>query len=425
MKVKNIKITDLRNIEIFEGKLGDWNVLEGKNGSGKSTVIDAIFWAIRGKTYFNSDPFRLVKHDKEKAIINLVLEGENREIIINRIFTQPTEGEAKGYDTLRVVDTSGASLGQKELNAFFSSFTIDPLHIARQKPKDQIETIKEIAGVDTTAIEEDARVIYDKRTEENRELTRLKNIVTEYAGVEKVEEISVKDLIAERDRKQEENRKYENCEADIRDDKEAIEENIEKINRLKDNINDLEGENKEIKLNLEKSEENKKNLTLNNLSEITEKINKSEEINENARKYKEKQENIGKLQKQQEICTKLDTTYKETLDRREKIIKDSNIPEYITFDKTAGVLVHNIAFSQLNTAEQIKTSIQLGSILTPELKILHIKDGSLLDEDTLKEVKKIVEEHGYQILIERVGEDDQATIVMREGVQIVNGGKAE
>ena len=152
MKVKNIKITDLRNIEIFEGKLGDWNVLEGKNGSGKSTVIDAIFWAIRGKTYFNSDPFRLVKHDKEKAIINLVLEGENREIIINRIFTQPTEGEAKGYDTLRVVDTSGASLGQKELNAFFSSFTIDPLHIARQKPKDQIETIKEIAGVDTTAI---------------------------------------------------------------------------------------------------------------------------------------------------------------------------------------------------------------------------------------------------------------------------------
>jgi len=43
MKVKNIKITDLRNIELFEDSLGNWNVITGKNGSGKSTIIDAIF----------------------------------------------------------------------------------------------------------------------------------------------------------------------------------------------------------------------------------------------------------------------------------------------------------------------------------------------------------------------------------------------
>lgn len=90
MKIKQLKITDLRNIEIFEGEFSDWNVIGGKNASGKSTVIDAIFFAIVGKTYSTSEPCRLVKHDKEKAVITLTLEGKDREIVITRQFTKAT-----------------------------------------------------------------------------------------------------------------------------------------------------------------------------------------------------------------------------------------------------------------------------------------------------------------------------------------------
>jgi hypothetical protein len=304
------------------------------------------------------------------------------------------------------------------LNKFFSSFTIDPLQIARQKPKDQIETIKEIAGIDTSKIEAEALEIYNKRTDENRELTRLKGVVSEYAGVEKVEEVSVTELIAERDRKQHENaeiERYENkkgmINGGIKDAEDQLEEAKQLIATLEQDIKDYNDQIKECDEYLEKHKEH-------DLEEITANINKSEETNENARKYKEKEENIGKLQKQQEVHDALDTKYKETLAKREKLIADSDIPNYISFDKNAGVLVNNIPFTQLNTAEQIKISIQLGSILTPELKVLHIKDGSLLDQKTMEEVQKIVKEHDYQILIERVGESDQGTITMREGVKI-------
>jgi DNA repair exonuclease SbcCD ATPase subunit len=418
MKVKNLKITDLRNIEIFEGELADWNVITWKNGSGKSTVIDAIFWAIKGKTYFDSDPFRLIKKEKDQAVINLTLEGQNREIIINRSFTKPTEANPKGYDTLRIVDTSGAKITQKELNTFFSSFTIDPLHIARQKPKDQIDIIKEVAGIDTTEIEEKARETYDKRTIENRELTRLKWVVSEYEGVEEVKEVSVSDLIAERDKKQAENKEIGDLETDISVKKENITKAESEIEELKKKIENLEEGKKANTKILWELEEKLKNSKKHDLTEITEKINKSEEINEKARKYKEKLENIKKFDKQKEVCDALDKKYKDQLQAREDLIKNSNLPDYIDFDKNAGVLVNNIPFSQLNTAEQIKVAIQLGAILTPELKVLHIKDGSLLDEDTLKVVKEVVEAHDYQILIERVGEEDLGTITMREGVKI-------
>lgn len=417
MKVKNLKITDLRNIEIFEGELGDWNVIWGKNASGKSTVIDAIFWAIRGKTYFDSDPFRLVKHDKEKAVINLVLEGKNREIIINRTFTAPTEGEPKGYDTLRIVDTTGEKLGQKELNAFFSSFTIDPLFIARQKPKEQIEAIKEVAGIDTSEIEAKALETYDKRTVENRELTRLKWVLTEYDNVEEVQEVSVSDLIAERDKKQQENAEIYDLEVQVSTKKGKIKTSEEKIDELKAEIKRLEGVIFQDEKDLKDLEEKLKKSEKHDLEEITEKINRSEEINEKARKYKEKLENSKKYEAQKKVCDDLDKLYKDQLQAREDLIKNSKLPEYISFSKDAGVLVNEIPFNQLNTAEQIKVAIQLGAILTPELKILHIKDGSLLDEDTLKIVKEVVEAHDYQILIERVGEEALDTIIMREGVK--------
>jgi len=297
--------------------------------------------------------------------------------------------------------------------------------MGRQKPKDQIEIIKEVAGIDTTAVEEEARKIYEDRTIENRELSRLKGVVSEYAGVEEVKEVSVSDLIAERDQKQKENNELYDLEVEVSTKKGEIQDANDKIDELKEEIKRLEGKNFQAEKDLKDMETKLEKGEKHNLEEITEKINKSEEINENARKYKLKKENLEKYNKQEELCTGLDTKYKDKLAEREALIKDSNLPDYIDFDKNAGVLVNNVPFTQLNTAEQIKVSIQLGSILTPELKVLHIKDGSLLDEDTLKEVQEIVEKHDYQILIERVGEEEIGTITMREGVKITNEGKAK
>jgi len=199
MKIKNIKIQDLRNIEIFESEFGDWNMICGKNGAWKSTIVDAIFGAIKWKKYFESDPFRLVKHDSEKAVMTLTLEWKDKEIVINRVFSKPTESQPKGYDTLKIVDNSGEKLSQKDLDAFFSSFTIDPLFIAKQKPKEQIEIIKEVAGIDTADLEAEAVAVYEQRTIENRELSRLNLVVAGFWEIEEIEGVNVVDLMKTKD----------------------------------------------------------------------------------------------------------------------------------------------------------------------------------------------------------------------------------
>lgn len=411
MKIKELKISDLRNIEIFEGEFSDWNIIGGKNASGKSTVIDAIFFAIVGKTYTSSDPCRLVKHEKDKAIITLTLEGHDREIVITRQFTKATEGNDTGYDYMKVADSEGGKLTQKDLNALLSSFTIDPLYISRLKPKQQIEVIKEIAGIDTSKVEEEAREIYDERTIENRELKRLEGVLSSFSGVKKTEAVDISKLIQEKDEKEAENKQLQDDEAEVstlRNQKTTIEEEIGR----------LQAELKTVEKELTMKSKDLEGRTHQDVTELTTQISNAESINAEARKWEGKQKAFKEVQDQTEKAGALDLKYKEKLAERETIIKSSNLPEYIDFDKDEGVLVNGIPFSQLNTAQQIETSIKLASILTPELKVLHIKDGSLLDMDSLEEVKKVVEASGYQILIERVGEEAVDTIVMKEGKRV-------
>ena len=51
----------------------------------------------------------------------------------------------------------------------------------------------------------------------------------------------------------------------------------------------------------------------------------------------------------------------------------------------------------------------------PKLKVLLIKDGSLLDEDNLKLISEMAEEADAQLWIERVGIDSNTTVIMEDG----------
>lgn len=427
MKIKNIKIDNLRNVEIFEWDFWEWNVISGDNGAGKSTVIDGIFGAIRGKTYFWVEPCKLIKIWEDSAKIQLTIWDEQRDLEITREFTPWTEKKAWGYDKLTVKDSKGWPLDQKTLTSFFWAFTIDPLLLARQTPKAQIDTVKDIAKIDTSEVEKQAKEFYEQRTIENREEKRLLWLIA--SEPEKVEEVSLQDLLKEKQKVEDHNAVIHWLNVGIERNEEWIMNCEERIKDYQKQIKEFEESIEDEKAAIEVKKENQENFRKeikdkweNNpelLEKISEKIKNSEDVNAKARKYKEFIDNKKKHTEQKTKCDTLTEKYEEKLKERETIIKKANLPEWVWFDKNIWVTVNWIPFTQLNTAEQIKVSIWIASGLAPELKVLHIKDWSLLDNKTLEEVKKICSDSDYQILVERVWEDeDLSTIVMREWQRI-------
>ena len=72
--------------------------------------------------------------------------------------------------------------------------------------------------------------------------------------------------------------------------------------------------------------------------------------------------------------------------------------------------------TQASTARKIRVSTALLMALKPELRVLLVREGSLLDEDARAALEADAKEHGFVVLMECVGED-----VAGGGVVIENG----
>ena len=54
-------------------------------------------------------------------------------------------------------------------------------------------------------------------------------------------------------------------------------------------------------------------------------------------------------------------------------------------------------------------------MLNPELKVIRITDGSLLDDSNMKVVEKMAKKNGYLVILEKVGEKEDTKFIIKEG----------
>jgi hypothetical protein len=74
-----------------------------------------------------------------------------------------------------------------------------------------------------------------------------------------------------------------------------------------------------------------------------------------------------------------------------------------------------VPFEQASTAEQLRASTAIAMAANPSLRVLRVKDGSLLDDDSMKLLAEMAAREDFQLWIERVGTEGGVGIVMENG----------
>lgn len=107
MSLTRLLIKDFRNIENADLALSPgFNFLVGANGSGKTSVLEAIYTLGHGRAFRSLQPGRVIRHEQEAFVLHGRLQGEERETSIG--LTKDKQGDSK----VRIDGTDGHKIAE-------------------------------------------------------------------------------------------------------------------------------------------------------------------------------------------------------------------------------------------------------------------------------------------------------------------------
>lgn len=406
MKIKVLRVTNLKKVKHVEiAPVDNVIVIAGKNASGKTSVLDAIYWGMTGKKGMKGVSKPIREGEKEAEI---VLELDN--FIVERRFKDNKTMELVVIDKEYGIEPKSP---QSILDNFIGELSLDPLEFTLLNPKEQRDLLLKALGLkeELEKIDEKKKYLYDKRTIIGRD---VKTYEGQLKGLESPEKDLPKKIISISDlsKKLEKIKDYND---ELERDKKNLEETLKAIENYKTKIEELE-----TLLNKEEDKEfwireKIKGKKPKDLNVIREKIEKAESINEKIReagKYKAISDIIvGRKYEVKKLTGEISNFDKSKL----KLLKSKKMPiKGLSIDEE-GVNYNNIPFNQLASSEQLKVSISMAMAMNPKLRVIRITDGSLLDDDNMKVIEEMAKKFDYQIWLERVAIDKFADIILVDG----------
>jgi DNA repair exonuclease SbcCD ATPase subunit len=406
MHITRLEVENVKRLEAVQIKPnGDMVVIGGSNGQGKSSVLDSIEYALAGKKSLPKVP---IHNGAEKG--HIILETE--EYTVKRSFTGKDS-----YIEVKTKEGYKITTPQELLDKLCGDLSFDPLAFTRLDSKKQAQVLMRLLGLDFTALDAE----YQKVTEERRDIGRDANAVKplldsipEDPDAPK-EEVVVSELM---NKLMEANQTNEQNDA-IRQEVEGCKNSINKIDAhiadLKRQLQEFETLRTKQVANLNDAESRAKACKDIDTTPITEQINNAQAINRRVQQAKQREKYVAQYTELTGLYDKKTARLREIEAEKSAQIAAAKFPvEGVSFS-SEGILVNGIPFDQASSAEQLRIAVAMGLSSNPTLKIILVRDSSLLDENSLKAMAEMAEQYGAQVWMERVGEGKEVSVVIKDG----------
>lgn len=405
MRIIQLQAENIKRLKAVDITPGDGNtvIIQGRNGQGKTSVLDAIWFALAGGEAGKEIP-RPIREGEKSGFVRLDL----GDYTVTRHWTDPD----KSYIRVEGRDGKRIQPPQTMLNEMIGELSFDPLAFASAHPKDQLKTLLDVVKleIDPVDLEAQRKAIFDDRTLVHREVKQLDG---QLAGMDKGtsgDEISVSAITAElqeaANRLTSNNTKRGDLDR-IRKDVVGVNEEIDRltreINRLLRELKEAEGRKQGIVAQGQTLTAEIAALVDPDLTSIQARLDSIEETNQKVRAAKDYADTQARLEAKKAEADKLTGQIGDIDARKAEAIAKADMPvEGLGFD-TDGVTFNNIPFSQASSSEQLRVSLAMAMSLNPTLRVIRIQDGSLLDDDSMAAITEMARERDYQIWVERVG----------------------
>ena len=413
MKIINLKSKNIKGIKAIDITPKDnMVIISGKNGAGKTSALDSIWYILKWKEGAKETTMPIRKGEKEANGQVTLCEDLSLEDVENgktaaELFIIDRVWKKDGKTELKVTNGEGLkyTTPQKLLDDFIGFLSFDPREFSQMKGKDQRKLLIDLTGFDVTEIEKKIAYLRDQRLLKGREVKLLTGNREKITIEDLPEElISVTDINNELQNALMVNSKIDEA---IRTKKQAEEEII----RLKEKI-----------IFCEKYLEENIIIPIDSLKE---KLNESQEINEQVRARDRNRISDRKENQAQNEYDDFTQEINDQLKKMEDGLKENwhKIPDQKLSLTDTDILYDGTPFTQIAFSEQLKIAMGIAMALNPKLRIIRIADYSLLDNESKEMIRKMSIDEDYQIWAESVDDTGTVGFYIEEGeVKAENAG---
>jgi len=402
LEAENIK--RLRAVSIRPD--GAMVVIGGRNGAGKTSVLDSIEMALAGG---KSIPPRPVRDGSSKA--RVVVETE--ELIVTRTFT------AKGTQ-LVVSGKDGVAVGspQTMLDKLVGNLSFDPLEFARMEPRKQAETLRGVVGLDLSKLDQERARAFDERTLVNRDVKAL----DAQAAAIPVEpaptvEVSIVELSEKVRAAMQANAANEDKRRAFRQNQQDAQQTAALVVDLRTKLKAAEQKAEMLAGAVAEQEKAVGMLKDTDITGIQLDMRGAEATNERVRRGKHRAELVSKADQARAKAEQFSERIVQIDAEKACLLAEAKFPVPGLAFSDEGVTLNGLPFEQACDSEKLKVSVAMGLALNPKLKVILCRDGSLLDAESLKMLAEMAATAGAQVWIERVSDDGAGCqVVIEDGM---------
>ncbi|HEM3695598.1 TPA: AAA family ATPase [Streptococcus suis] len=402
LEIENVK--RIKAVKIEPSATG-LTIVGGNNNQGKTSVLDAIAWALGGNKYKPSQAQR---------------EGSQVPPTLKIVMSNGLIVERKGKNaSLKVIDPNGQKGGQQLLDSFVEELAINLPKFMDSTPKEKAETLLQIIGVGNqlAELELKEKEIYNNRhaigviADQKEKFAKEQ----EYYPDAPKELISIAELIQQQQAILAKNGENARKRQNVATIKMQYENAESAVDRLKQELAKAIDERDKFKQDLAIAQKDAMELHDESTAEIEANIQQIDDINRKVRANldKEKAEEDAKAIREQ--YNALSVEIEQVRKQKRDLLTNADLPlEGLSVDD-GELLYLGQRWDNMSGSQQLQVATAIVRKLKPECGFVLIDKLEQMDQVTLQQFGAWLEQEGLQAIATRVSTGDECSIIITDG----------
>ena len=414
MKINKLEIENVKRVKAvrIEPTKNGLTVIGGKNAQGKTSVLDAIAWALGGNKFRPS----------EAVNTGSVIPPHMKIIMDNGLVV---ERKGKNSD-LKVTDPSGQKGGQQLLDEFVEELALNLPKFMEASGKEKANTLLQIIGVGSqlAELEQKEKQIYQERLYVGRTADQKEKFAAEqpYYPDAPDEPVSAADLIRMQQdilARNGENQRKRNLASQLEIQANQAEKELSlAYARAAEAEKQLEAAKEKYNKACEDRDiafRSAESLIDESTAELEDSINHIDALNLKVRANldKEKAEDDAKVYRDQYV--QLSQSLEQVRNEKMSLLENADLPLPDLSIQDGELIYHGQKWDNMSGAEQMIVSTSIVRRLNPKCGFVLLDKLEAMDLDTLQEFGKWLEQEGLQAIATRVSTGDECSIIIEDG----------